>query len=227
MELFNAATTLPGGIAAIAEAVNGPVGDPRSRSVSLYILNESHVTLMYPVLRMWNGHQARNGRLPSEIVGRTRTQTELDVQPVEVRFEKGHASPFGCKGWLLYRYNESRQGKCYVAIKFAVPEVGPNRCSVAILSENERFLHDNLRKYLNPVSPSGKQGDDIDKMHNTEFRWMRIEDTEENIAFECRMMPGSHEIDLLLWIKTMQVRNRSKTMESRMEDETSKGCSLM
>lgn len=60
MDKFRAASELPGGMAAIAEAVNGPVGDPVCRSVTIYILSN-------PELNLWNGHPARTGRLPFQV----------------------------------------------------------------------------------------------------------------------------------------------------------------
>lgn len=119
-----------------------------------------------------------------------------------IKFEKYRSSLFGCKGLFLYEYDDSERGNGYVAIKFAVPQIGPNRCSLAILNHYDKYNQE-LRQYLNPESRGGMRGDNIDKMHNTEIRWMKIEDTSKNLVFECRMMPGWHEIEILLKINNM------------------------
>ena len=63
MDKFVEASKLPGGMLAISEAANGPVGDPWCRSATVYILNQSDVTLRRPEPNIWNGHIALNGRL--------------------------------------------------------------------------------------------------------------------------------------------------------------------
>ena len=225
MEKFLAASNLPGGMAAIAEAANAPVGDPLRRSVTIFILNESHVTLCKPELYLWNGHTAPDGRLAYEIHGKTQHSASNSGEPTVIKFEKFRASVFGCKGWLLYQYDNSERGNCYIAIKFAVPEIGPNRCSIAILNHYDKYNH-NLRQYLNPDSPNGKR-ENIDKMENTEIRWMRVEDSDKMITFECRMMPGWHEIEILVRIKDVYVETMEKIIPASRRETESSQCVLM
>ena len=226
MEKFLAASNLPGGMAAVAEAANAPVGDPLRRSVTILILNESRVTLRKPELHLWNGHTATDGRIAHEIHGKTHHSSLNSGEPTVIKFEKGRASLFGCKGWLLYQYDESEKSNCYVAIKFAVPEIGPNRCSLAILNHYDKYNR-NLRQYLNPDSPLGKV-ENIDKMQNSEVRWMRVEDTDKLLVFECRMMPGWHEIEVLLRITDIHVETTETVVApTRRETASSVRCVLM
>ena len=112
-------------------------------------------------------------------------------------------------------------------MKFAVPQLGVNRCSLTVLSHNDKYNRD-LRQFLNPECPGGKQGEDIDKMENTEIRWMRVEDTDKRIAFECRMMPGWHKIEILLKIKDMpQDESRDRVTVPGRERESTQQCALM
>ena len=166
------------------------------RSVNIVIRNESNVTLDKPEWTMKHGHAASDGLPPQKVVGNTNaSDPKSPTIPSKIRFVKARRAIVGCEGVLTYRYNDgSNDDLCYVAIKFAVPQAGKNRCTLAILDCNEYDTKSSsvkdkaLFEYISRKKLTEKRGKKlIDKIKSKGGKWMEIEDKERQVVFACTM----------------------------------------
>lgn len=153
---------------------------------------------------MKHGHAAGDG-LPPDIIECKRHQH--DSPEVKILFIKAPHSIYGCEGVLMYKYNPNPQNDrrhCYVAVKFSVPQAGQNRCTLALLTQEdvarERSTH-NLFNYIKRKNFQDMRN--IEKIYSKMGKWIVLEDREKNVNFRCTMS-GEDTAIIKMKIKTMQ-----------------------
>ena len=209
------------GEAAIAHTITA------KKSVIISILNESELTLDRPEWEMKHGHVASEG-IPPEFISKSSSQ-----QGVDITFVKPRVSAYGCEGVLLYRYiecdgKESKDQNCFLAVRFSVPAKGQNKCTLALLSEQDKsnservqtydFVTPKLYKFVKKAYFTHKPND-IDQIRSKSSKWMELKDVEEKIKFGCTMSGEDHAI---IKVKISKMKQESKEQPKKEQKEQPK-----
>ena len=181
------------------------------RAAIISILNQSDLTLDHPRWEMKHGHATSDGIPPDEIL------PSSSQRGINMTFVKPRVSVNGCEGVLLYRYDKTQEAQgnvnCYLAIKFTIPTLGKNCCTIALLSKSD--LNKPLSRYdkfFNPLDPKlytimkeeyfKDNSDDIRETTSKSGRWMEVSDTTKNVLFGCAM---SGEDNAMIKVKISKI----------------------
>ena len=170
------------------------------RAVIISIFNESDLILDKPRWEMKHGHVATEGLPPDEIFNNSTSK-----DGVVMAFVKPRVSFYGCEGVLLYRYHNTKDAtaECYLAIRFKVPTAGQNRCTIAILSQNDLDASNSIHTF-DSVTPKlykyvkkeyferQNKADNIDQVRSKSSKWMEVIDQKEKVVFGCTMSGEDH-----------------------------------